>query len=98
MPMSKPDSARAFADSCPIPESEAVTTATGLISLPPYRCLLLSACVYVGELSPDRRGTNKDAGLRVRRVARRADRGDGARPQTNPRGPRGKASRFLPAG
>src|SRR5215210_3250465 len=59
MPMSKPSSARAFADSCPIPESEAVTMATGLILLPPYGCLLLSAWVYVGQLPPGPPSTNR---------------------------------------
>src|SRR5918997_676915 len=41
MPTSKPFSARAFADSCPIPESEPVTIATGLMPAP------------YGVLSPD---------------------------------------------
>src|ERR671916_578219 len=34
MPTSKPFSASSFADSCPIPESEAVTIATGLMLSP----------------------------------------------------------------
>src|SRR5918998_306957 len=34
MPTSKPPSARALADSCPIPESEPVTIATGLMPAP----------------------------------------------------------------
>src|ERR671921_1994932 len=34
MPISKPFSASSFADSCPIPESEAVTIATGLMLSP----------------------------------------------------------------
>src|SRR5215204_2429958 len=37
MPRSKPFSASSFADSCPIPESEAVTMATGLMSSPLVR-------------------------------------------------------------
>src|SRR5215207_6763684 len=37
MPRSKPFSASSFADSCPIPESDAVTMATGLIPSPLVR-------------------------------------------------------------
>src|SRR5918998_4735379 len=37
MPTSKPFSASSFAHSCPIPESDAVTIATGLISIS-FRC------------------------------------------------------------
>src|SRR5215208_665260 len=37
MPTSKPFSASSFADSCPIPESDAVTMATGLILSPLIR-------------------------------------------------------------
>src|SRR5215212_11793364 len=37
MPTSRPFSASSFADSCPIPESDAVTMATGLISSPLVR-------------------------------------------------------------
>src|ERR687886_3102050 len=79
MPTSKPLSARAFADSCPIPESEAVTIATGLMLLPPCGCLLPKGIrLYEEELSPDHQGTNRIrwiGGSLSRLPARRAGRG-----------------------
>src|SRR5215212_5407701 len=60
MPRSKPFSASSFADSCPIPESDAVTMATGLIP-PSSRPQGLPTRLY----APGVESTNRVQSLRV---------------------------------